>query len=325
MTADAAAVGSGDVVVVGSINVDLVVALERLPVAGETVVGGTFARHHGGKGANQAVGAARLGASVAFVGAVGDDDFGAQALDALTAEDVDVSRVAVLPGRPTGVALIVVDRKGENQIAVASGANAALNGPMVRRALDPLGRTDDPLGRTHDPLGRTDDPPGVLSTGFELPDAAVVAAGRAARRAGMRLLLNPAPARPLRRDLLGLHPLIVANELEAAELTGRARSAEAAAVLVERTRAPAIVTLGPAGALVADGATITALPAPRVKAVDATGAGDTFMGALAAELARGMPLLAAARFAVVAASLSVTVAGAREGMPRRAAVAKLLR
>src|SRR4051812_3589944 len=147
------------VVVIGSINADLVVSVPTLPGPGETVTGGRFARHGGGKGANQAVAAARFGAAVAFVGAVGDDDLGAAALDELAAEGIDVSATARLDGVPTGVALIAVDAAGENAIAVASGANAELGGDAVRAALD----------------GRLEGEPGIVLLGHEVPDDAVLA------------------------------------------------------------------------------------------------------------------------------------------------------
>src|SRR4051794_32185369 len=164
----------GTVVVVGSINADLVVTVDRLPVPGETVIGGRFARHGGGKGANQAVAAARAGARVRFVGAVGDDDFGAAAIEELQREGIDVSAVRRV-GAPTGVALIAVDREGNNQIAVASGANGSVDGSAVGALT-----ADD-----------------VCLLGFEVPDAAVVAGAHAAAAAGARVVLNPAPARAI--------------------------------------------------------------------------------------------------------------------------------
>jgi ribokinase len=282
------------VVVVGSINADLVVAVDALPAAGETVTGGRFARWGGGKGANQAVAAARLGARVALVGAVGDDDFGADALRALQDEGIDVYGVARLAGVPTGVALIVVDAHGENQIAVASGANAKLSGV----SLDLDGE-------------------GVLLLGHEVPDAAVIAGAEAAAAAGWRVILNPAPAREIGARVLAAHPILTPNASEAAQLTGEADPIEAARALHERTGAPVIVTLGAGGALLYDGGEGERLPAPAVEVVDTTGAGDTVNGALAAELAAGRPLHEAVRFALAAAALSTRAEGARQGMPRR--------
>jgi ribokinase len=287
------------VVVVGSINVDLVVAVSRLPLAGETVAGGRFARHGGGKSANQAVAAARLGASVAFVGAVGDDELGVEAVHELEAEGIDVSAVARVDA-PTGVALIVVDEAGENQIAVASGANAEL--------------TVDAL-----PLRGE----GVLLLCHEVSEEVVAAAARAANEAGWPVVLNPAPARALPDATLAV---VTPNASEAAQLTGLDDPEQAARALVAQTGAAVLVTLGADGALLLepDGSPAR-LPATRVEVVDTTGAGDTVNGALAAELAAGRPLAEAAAFALVAAALSTRAEGAREGMPLRRAVDDALR
>jgi ribokinase len=312
------------VVVVGSVNVDLVVSVGRLPRAGETVIGGTFARFGGGKGANQAVAAARAGARVALVGAVGADDLGDEALRELASEGIDVSAVARLEGVATGVAAIVVDEHGENQIAVASGANAALGGDEVAAALArPTGDSSQPA--THEPSwAATHDSsaphasPGVVLLGHEVPEAAVEAGIRAARSAGRLALLNPAPARALPEDVAGV--VLTPNADEARALTGETDVDAAAQALAARTRAPVLVTLGADGALLLDGDRVERLPAARVEVVDTTGAGDTVNGALAAELAAGRPLREAARFAVTAAALSTRAAGARAGMPRRAEV-----
>lgn len=287
------------VVVVGSVNVDLVVSVERLPRAGETVAGGTFARHGGGKGANQAVAAARAGAKVAMVGAVGDDEMGHEALEELAGEGIDTTHVARLDGVPTGVALIVVDEAGENQIAVASGANAALDALAVGRGLAALLDAGD----------------GLVLLGNEVPEAAVTAGLREARAAGWQLVLNPAPARPAEADLGGV--VLTPNADEARTLAGEADVEAAARVLAVRTSAPVLVTLGADGALLLDGDELQRHPAPPVSVVDTTGAGDTVNGALAAELAAGRSLTDAVRFALAAAALSTTAAGARTAMPRR--------
>jgi ribokinase len=281
------------VVVVGSINADLVVVAERLPAPGETVSGGRFARHGGGKSANQAVAAARLGAQVALVGAVGDDELGEAAVAGLAAEGIDVDAVTRV-GEPTGVALIVVDPAGENQIALAAGANGAL-APEHVPALDG---------------------DGVLLLGFEVPDPVVVAAAQAAQ--GWTVILNPAPPRAIAPEILAAHPILTPNAHEAARLTGEDDPERAARALRARTGAPVIVTLGGDGVLVLEhDDAIERIPAPKVDVVDTTGAGDTFNGALAAELAAGRALTDAARFAVAAAARSTTGEGARGGMPRR--------
>ena len=282
------------VVVVGSVNADLVVAVDALPAPGETVAGGRFARWGGGKGANQAVAAARLGASVTLVGAVGDDPFGDDALRELAAEGIDVSAVARV-NAPTGVALIVVDASGENQIAVASGANAEVSVPAA-------------------PLGDA-----IVLLGHEVPDAAIAAG---ADRGG-RVILNPAPAREIDPCVLAARPILTPNASEAAQLTGEREPEAAARALAAKTGAPVLVTLGADGALLLDG-DIERIPAPRVDVVDTTGAGDTVNGALAAELASGRELREAVRFALAAAALSTTAEGARGGMPRRDEVQRWL-
>jgi ribokinase len=283
-----------DVVIVGSVNADLVVAVDSLPARGETVGGGRFARWGGGKGANQAVAAARLGARVALVGAVGRDEFGDDALRELEAEGIDVSAVTRVDA-PTGVALIVVGADGENQIAVAAGANAEVTGEMVRAALARLEAA-------------------VVLLGHEVPEAAVIAGAEAA--AGRLVILNPAPAREIDARVLAAGPILTPNASEAMQLTGEEDPERAAWALHERTGAPVLVTLGADGGLLLDGGT-ERIPAPPVEVVDTTGAGDTVNGALAAELAAGRELRIAARFALAAAALSTRAAGARGGMPRR--------
>jgi ribokinase len=287
------------VVVVGSVNADLVVSVAELPSAGETVTGGTFARHGGGKGANQAVAAARAGARVAMVGAVGADDLGDEALRELVAEGIDVAAVARLDGVPTGVAAIVVDARGENFVAVASGANAEIDAAIVEEAVPRL-------------IGRGTD--GVILLGHEVSEAVVAAGIRAGREAGWRVVLNPAPARRLADELDGV--ILTPNAHEARALTGEQDVEAAAGALSALSGAPVLVTLGAEGALLLDGEA-ERLTAPAVDVVDTTGAGDAVNGALAVELAAGRTLREAARFAMAAAALSTRVAGARAGMPAR--------
>ncbi len=296
---------SGRVIVVGSVNVDLVVTTERLPAAGETVIGGRFARHHGGKGGNQAVAAARLGARTFFIGAVGDDAFGADARAALAAEGVDVEGLLINPIEPTGVALIVVDADGENSIAVAGGANAALDSVEVRAALKRLALTRDD----------------VVLVGHEIRTGATHEAVRLARIAGATAILNPAPAAGLSRPTLDLAQILTPNEGELAALSGGEGSPSARAKRLlgsEPGGRAVLVSLGRKGALLVEGRRARAIPSPRVDVVDTVGAGDTLNGALAAGLAAGLGLAEAARRAVVAASLAVARAGAREGMPTAA-------
>ena len=286
---------SAHVIVVGSINADLVVTAARLPGPGETVAGGEFSRHGGGKGANQAVAAARMGARVTLIGAVGDDDLGEEALDTLAAEGIDVSAVSRLEGVATGVALIAVSAAGENQIAVASGANAAVDPDAVAAAVRAAGD-------------------GLVLLNHEVSEAVVLAGARAAPGT---IVLNPAPARPLAGELCALRPLLSPNASEAAEISGLRDPEAAARALAERTGAPVLVTIGAEGVLLLDGGRAERLPAPAVDVADTTGAGDTFNGALAAELAAGADLSVAAGLAVTAASLSTRAPGARDGMPRR--------
>ena len=293
------------VVVTGSINVDLIVGVPSLPGAGETVLGERFIQQNGGKGANQAVAAARAGAAVTMVGAVGNDDLGRAALDGLLEAGVGIGHCEVLDEVHTGLALIVVDEAGENQIAVASGANARLDGTTVARQVEGLVPTSD----------------AICLLGFEIEDEAVVAAGRWASDQGLRLIVNPAPARPLSDELLALGPILTPNRTEAEMLSGESRIDAAARVLSGRSGAPVIVTLGAEGALLYAHGESEHVPATPVEPVDTTGAGDALNGILAAELARGADLGEALRWAMVGAALKTTVAGAQAGLPTREAIA----
>ena len=308
----------GRVIVIGSVNVDLVMRVMRLPAAGETVTGGRFARQHGGKGGNQAVAAARLGARTSFVGAIGDDAFGAEARAALAVEDVDLSALATVGGIATGVALILVDERGENSIAVASGANAMLQPRRVRVALEAL---DIAMGD-------------VVLVGHEIPTATAREALRTARAMGATTILNPAPAVGIDRTVYGLADILTPNRGELATLVadedrrigrrstaGESAGRTAMSLLETSAEGPGVgeavvVSVGAAGAVVVRRVGgIVDVPAPRVDVVDTVGAGDTLNGALAAAIAAGATVEEAVRSAVVAASLATTRAGAREGMP----------
>ena len=299
---------SGDsptVVVVGAINVDFVVVAPRLPGPGETVVGGGLQTYGGGKGANAAVAASRAGANVRLIGAVGADDTGAAALAELRREGIDVSAVAVLADEATGVALIVVDGHGENQIAVGAGANASLSVDHVRQS-----------------VRRALASAGCVLVSTEIPAAAVAAAVEEATAAGVTCVLNPAPVVPVLVELLKLGPIVTPNETELRDLVtllgrGIATSAfDNASRIVSQTRRPIIVTQGGEGVLVVGPDHVShQVAAPPVVVRDTTGAGDTFNGVLAARLASGDDLAMAVPIAVAAASLSVTVTGARGGMP----------
>lgn len=307
------------VVVVGAINVDLVVAAPRLPGPGETVVGGGLERHGGGKGANAAVAAARAGARVRLVGAVGADETGATALTELRADGVDTRDVAVLDGVPTGVALIVVDDRGENQITVGAGANASVTPEQVRTAL-------------RDALPSV----GCVLVSTEIPGPAVAAAVETATRAGVRCVLNPAPVIPVVAELLAHGPVLTPNGSECRDLAallvvdpvpdGAGPSTQAGArTIATHSGAPVVVTLGGDGALVLlPGAEPEPVPPRPASVRDTTGAGDTFNGVLAARLAAGDDLLTAVRQATTAASLSVGHVGARTGMPLAVAIESAL-
>jgi ribokinase len=302
------------VIVVGSVNIDLVAVVDRLPAPGETVTGGRFAQHHGGKGGNQAVAAARLGAATRFVGAVGSDAFGAEARAALEREGVDVSELRTLPEAATGVALILVDARGENSIAVAGGANAALEPGHVREALERLGPG----------------PGDVVLVGHEIPTVSAIEALRLAKAAGATTIFNPAPATGVTPEALALTDVLTPNQGEAAQLApdSTAEDTDAALLGALAGGGHVLMTLGADGARLTGQDRSVSIPAPAVEVVDTVGAGDTLNGALAAGLAEGLPLHEAARRAVTAASLAVTRAGAREGMPSaselRSALARVL-
>ncbi len=302
------------VVVVGAINVDLVVVAPRLPGPGETVVGGGLQTYGGGKGANAAVAAARAGATVHLIGAVGGDDTGTAALAELRAAGVDVRDVAVLAGESTGVALIVVDERGENQIAVGAGANAAVPVDHIRRSL----RSLLPNARCV-----------LVST--EIPADAVAAAVEEAFTARVRCILNPAPVLPIVAELLQRGPVLTPNGSELSDLAALVGDATGSATadaqrIAAMTHHPVVVTQGSDGVLVvaADGV-VELVPAIAVEVRDTTGAGDTFNGVLAARLAMGDDLAKAVPVAVAAASLSVTRVGARGGMPTAAEIDAAMR
>jgi ribokinase len=285
-----------DVAVVGSLNADLVVRVDRRPAAGETVLGGDLSVHPGGKGANQAVAAARLGARVLMIGAVGRDAYGDLLLESLRAAGVRAEAVR-RADRPTGVALIVVDRAGENSIVVAPGANAAVGPEAIRDHGDDLARA------------------AVCVLQCELAATTVDAAAREAARRGTRVLLNLAPPAPVAPEVLALCDPLVLNEHEATHVVGTDLGADATRALLSCGPRSVVLTLGSRGAVVDDGTGPIPVPAPRVPVVDTTGAGDAFIGALAHRLARGDSLSEAARLAVRAGALAVTRAGAQSSFP----------
>jgi ribokinase len=292
------------IAVLGSANMDLVVRQSRLPLAGETIFGADFSTVPGGKGLNQAVAAARLGATVNFLGAVGADSYGTQ-LRALLAEEGIRSTELATADAATGTAHISVVDSGENSIVVVSGANATVTYLTVQQ-LEAVAESS------------------FLVMQCELPTSALVEGIAAARAAGVFTVLTPAPVVPLPEDFLASVDLVVPNQLEAAQLSGESDPVRAAEVL-SKGGTWAIVTLGSEGSVVAfDGEALGLAPARPVAAVDTTAAGDTFVGALVARLAvdfvRGSAVTAdamieAVRFATVASSVSVTRAGATSSMP----------
>ena len=301
----------GRVVVVGSSNTDFVVEAAHIACAGETLLGGTLGVHAGGKGANQAVAAARAGARVAFVGAFGADDLGRAAVRGLRTEGIGLAHAARKRRVRSGVALITVARDGENAIVVAPGANARLAPADVSRAAPALRRAD------------------VVLAQLEVPLETVARALRLARKAGARTILNPAPApaKRLPRALLEAASFLTPNRGEFAALTRGRRGAPAkrAGLFFDRGVEVVIVTLGSAGVDVVTPGGARRVRAFRARPVDTVGAGDCFNGALAAELARGAELLDATRFAAAAASLSVEKRGAQASMPTRRAILRRLK
>ncbi|MGW3773603.1 ribokinase [Actinomadura verrucosospora] len=287
-----------DVAVVGSLNADLVVGVERRPAPGETVLGSDLATHPGGKGANQAVAAARLGGRAAIVGRVGDDGHGALLRDALAAAGVDLAHLAATPGVPTGVALITVGPDGDNSIIVSPGANARL-GPADVEAARALIESAP-----------------VVSLQMEVPLPAVEAAAGLAARAGRRVVLNLSPSAPVPDGLLALCDPLVVNEHEAAFLLGGAGDpGRMAAALAGSGPRSVAVTVGADGVVVADGQGTSAVPSPRSEAVDTTGAGDAFTAALCLRLARGDSLREAARYAARVGAAAVRRPGAQSSFP----------
>ena len=305
---------SASLIVLGSANTDLTVTVKRHPLPGETLMGGDLVTATGGKGANQALAAARAGAMPLLLGAVGDDANGRALLDALGSGGVDVSSVAVVTGTPTGVALITLDAAGENSIVVSPGANASVDATAVATRIDELAG-----------------PGTVLLAQLEVPLEVVEAAARALERHGGRLVLNLSPSRAVESWLLELCDPLVVNAAEAGDLLGRRvdadSAADAAAALLARCRS-VVITLGGEGAVAAGsggdlgtssgGGSEVAIRrrAPQVDVVDTTGAGDAFAGALAAELAEGASLDQALDRGIAAGAAAVEWPGAQPPAPQ---------
>lgn len=289
-----------DVLVVGSANADLTVRVDRRPGAGETVLGTDLAESAGGKGANQAAAAARLGGRVALLARIGGDAYGDLLLTAQRAAGTDVRHVITDPGARTGTAMIIVGADGDNSIVVSLGANAALGPKDVAAAREVIASV------------------AVVSLQLEIPMESVAAAAATATETGTRVVLNPSPTpESLAPDLLAAADPLVVNEHEARQLSGQAGGGpeDWARALHRLGARSVVVTLGADGAFVLDADGAAAVPGVRVRAVDTTGAGDAFTGALATRLARGESLAEAARYAVRVGAAAVTRPGAQPSYP----------
>jgi len=298
------------VAVVGSLNIDLVAYTARVPSAGETVIGERFQMGFGGKGANQAVMAARLGASVSMFGALGDDVYAGMTLDNLKAHGVDATHVARVAGS-SGVAPIWVEPDGTNRIIVIPGANGAVDGDAIAAAIRSMERVDIVIGQ------------------LEIPQAVTIAAFQAARTRGATTILNPAPAARLEADLIGSSSWLIPNETEFAILAGLhgfdPNDDAPIADYARRISPRLLLTLGAQGAaLVSEAGVVERLPAIPVRAIDTTGAGDAFVGAFAVGLAAGLNERAAVRLGIACASDSVTRPGTQSSFATREVAAAIL-
>jgi ribokinase len=292
------------VVVVGSYNTDLTIKTGRMPVPGETIIGGIFSEGGGGKGANQAVAAVRAGADVSFIARVGNDVHGKVGIQRLTEELIDTRYISYDTDAATGVAFIVVDERGDNIIVVASGANARLSPADIETAQDEILSAD------------------VLLVQLEIPIETVGAAIKKAHDHGTIVILNPAPAQPLHRDFLQEIDIITPNIVEAEMITGiKVTDEKSLRMIVKRFFDLGIknvlITLGSKGVFVGLPTVMEFIPAYKVRSVDSTGAGDVFSGSLATFLSEGIPIEKAAKMANAFASISVTRMGAQNSAPRR--------
>jgi ribokinase len=299
------------IVVIGSSNTDMIIKTDHIPRPGETVLGGEFFTAAGGKGANQAVAAARADRDVVFIGRVGDDVFGQRAIESFARDGIDTDYIIKDKEAPSGIALITVSADGENSIAVASGANARLSPADIENSADIIISAS------------------VLLMQLEIPIETVRRAAQIARDHDVRVILNPAPAQPLDDLLLSSVSVLTPNETETEMLTGimpadPAALSRAAASLLSKGIAAVLITLGSRGVFVATPSLQELVPAFRVKAIDTTAAGDVFNGALAVALSENKSIVDAARFANAAAALSVTKLGAQPSAPYRAEIEYLL-
>ncbi|MEQ3081225.1 ribokinase [Bacteroides cellulosilyticus] len=295
---------SKNIIVIGSCNTDMVIKADRLPVPGETIIGGSFMMNPGGKGANQAVAAARLKGNVHFIAKTGNDLFGKRSIEQYEDEGIHVENIYSDLTLPSGVALIMVDMNGENSIAIASGANGSLSPEDIRKAQPTIEKGD------------------ILLMQLEIPIETVEYAAQIASEQGIKVILNPAPARALSNKLLQNLYMIIPNETEAEILSGIKvtdwESARRAADIISAKGVDIVViTLGSKGALIKEKDTFHEVPVPKVKAVDTTAAGDTFCGALCVALSEDVDALNAVKFANKCASITVTRMGAQPSLPYR--------
>lgn len=299
------------ITVVGSVNMDLVFRTPRLPVLGETLHGHDFHQIPGGKGANQAVAAARQGAAVEFVGAVGDDGFGEFSRKTLSADGISLTNLQTVTGCATGVAGILVEDAGDNCIVLAAGANARVDLAQIEAASAAISQAQ------------------ILVCQLETPLASVEAAIAKARSAQVQTILNPAPAQQLSDELLAQVDYLILNETEASLLSGitvsdQQSARQAAEKLRQRGAAVVLLTMGEQGALISEAKGAEFVPAVKVEVVDTTAAGDTFVGAFAVGLAKGLSLLEAVFEAQYTAALTVTKLGAQTSIPQREDVVKFM-
>lgn len=299
------------IVVVGSSNTDMIVKTDKIPKPGETVIGGKFYKAAGGKGANQAVAAARAGGAVTFISCVGDDVFGLEARDGFKKDGINIEYVKKDPEEASGIALILVDSAGENSISVASGANLKLVVADVENAREKISEAD------------------VLLMQLEIPIETVEAAAKIANSAGVKVILNPAPAQLLSDDLLKCVTILTPNETEAEMLTGievkdENDAVKAAEALIAKGVELVIITLGSKGALFSTKEESKLIPGFKVDAADTTAAGDVFNGALAVAISENKEIMDAIRFAHAAAAISVTRMGAQPSAPQREEIEQML-
>lgn len=295
------------IVVIGSMNTDMVISSKRIPLPGETVMGGKFMMNSGGKGANQAVAAARLDGNVYFIAKSGNDLFGRRAISQYQEDNINTDYMVADPELPSGVALILVDEKGENSISVASGANGSLSPKDIDAASELIADCK------------------IVLMQLETPVETIEHAARLAYLQGKTVILNPAPARELSDDLMKYVNILIPNETEATLLSGIEinnvdDARRAAEEISRRGIQTVIITLGSKGSLIKDGDDFHLVPCRKVKAVDTTAAGDTFCGAFAVALAEGRNIVEAVEFATRCAAITVTRPGAQMSLPRRSEV-----